>query len=134
MTIKYNDAIQVNELCVRINCLSKRIGDIINRCVANSDTDEFECERINDDVSALNETIERIVGIVGKKSEKVPFDLPSVGLGTNQFEYQCCSNCVNNPKNNPSASGICHCVLPLYEKYRNTTATGTTVTDTTFMH
>lgn len=23
-----------------------------------------------------------------------------------------CENCPNNPKNNPNASGICHCALP----------------------
>lgn len=27
-----------------------------------------------------------------------------------------CRNCNNNPRNNPHASGICHCVLPsMYE-------------------
>ena len=26
--------------------------------------------------------------------------------------YDPCENCWNNPKNNPSASGICNCALP----------------------
>ena len=28
------------------------------------------------------------------------------------YNYDCCKNCPNNPKNNPNAAGICHCALP----------------------
>ena len=31
------------------------------------------------------------------------------------YNYKCCQACPNNPKNNPSASGICHCTLPNME-------------------
>lgn len=34
------------------------------------------------------------------------------------FNYKCCQNCPNNPKNNPNASGICHCTLPSMETIR----------------
>ena len=34
------------------------------------------------------------------------------------FNYKCCQNCPNNPKNNPNASGICHCTLPSMEIIR----------------
>ena len=34
------------------------------------------------------------------------------------FNYKCCQNCPNNPKNNPNASGICHCALPSMETIR----------------
>ena len=34
------------------------------------------------------------------------------------FNYKCCQNCPNNPKNNPNASGICHCTLPIMETIR----------------
>ena len=33
-----------------------------------------------------------------------------------QSLFDPCRNCNNNPRNNPHASGICHCVLPsMYE-------------------
>lgn len=28
---------------------------------------------------------------------------------------KCCENCINNPNNNPSATGFCHCALPAME-------------------
>lgn len=28
------------------------------------------------------------------------------------YDYMCCRKCMNNPLNNPYASGICHCALP----------------------
>lgn len=28
---------------------------------------------------------------------------------------KCCENCMNNPNNNPYASGFCHCALPAME-------------------
>lgn len=34
------------------------------------------------------------------------------------FEQDCCKNCPNNPKNNPNASGICHCALPAMQNIR----------------
>lgn len=34
------------------------------------------------------------------------------------FNYKCCQKCPNNPKNNPNASGICHCTLPSMETIR----------------
>lgn len=30
---------------------------------------------------------------------------------------KCCEKCMNNPKNNPKASGFCNCVLPHMEQY-----------------
>ena len=30
----------------------------------------------------------------------------------NNIYYNPCENCMNNPKNNPNASGICCCSLP----------------------
>ena len=30
----------------------------------------------------------------------------------NQFDYDPCAACSNNPMNNPFASGFCNCVLP----------------------
>ena len=31
-------------------------------------------------------------------------------------QFDPCRNCSNNPRNNPHASGICHCALPsMYE-------------------
>lgn len=32
-----------------------------------------------------------------------------------ELPFECCKYCNNNPKNNPSASGICHCALPSLE-------------------
>lgn len=32
--------------------------------------------------------------------------------GVNSYYNDPCENCMNNPKNNPNASGVCHCVLP----------------------
>lgn len=32
-------------------------------------------------------------------------------LGISSFDNDACKNCINNPKNNPNASGICHCAL-----------------------
>ena len=39
---------------------------------------------------------------------------PYQGLFDNGFnnQYDPCTNCSNNPKNNPNASGICCCALP----------------------
>lgn len=31
--------------------------------------------------------------------------------GINSFDNDACKKCINNPKNNPNASGICHCAL-----------------------
>ena len=31
------------------------------------------------------------------------------------YDYMCCRKCMNNPFNNPYASGICNCVLPSME-------------------
>ena len=32
--------------------------------------------------------------------------------GVNSCYNDPCENCINNPKNNPNASGVCHCALP----------------------
>ena len=34
------------------------------------------------------------------------------------FDYNCCRECSNNPKNNPNASGVCFCTLPYFETQR----------------
>lgn len=31
-------------------------------------------------------------------------------------EPRCCRNCPNNPRNNPHATGFCHCILPSLEQ------------------
>lgn len=50
------------------------------------------------------------------------------------YTPECCRYCSNNPRNNPSASGVCNCVLPSMEmsgyrskgNYNNTFTTTTT--------
>lgn len=40
---------------------------------------------------------------------------PSIWNQSNQginHPYNPCLNCINNPLNNPFATGICHCALP----------------------
>ena len=51
--------------------------------------------------------------------------------GVSQGCYDPCSNCSNNPKNNPNASGICCCALPdMYNKRYFSTFTTTCSTYT----
>ena len=45
--------------------------------------------------------------------------------------YECCRNCINNPKNNPNASGICNCMLPYMQTQRTGYKTVTTNETTT---
>ena len=40
---------------------------------------------------------------------------PEIKLKPTFNNYKCCENCNNNPKNNPVATGICNCILPLLE-------------------
>ena len=44
---------------------------------------------------------------------------------TNSAAFDCCRLCMNNPKNNPYANGVCHCTLPYMELYGKTTAVPT---------
>lgn len=57
---------------------------------------------------------------------------------TNTSGFKCCQHCINNPKNNPHATGFCNCVLPTMEMHGSTvgTVTGstTTLTDRTEMN
>lgn len=46
------------------------------------------------------------------------------------FEYECCKNCSNNPAVNPSASGVCNCVLPYMEQNRTPVKNGKTYYNT----
>lgn len=34
------------------------------------------------------------------------------------YDFPCCANCINNPKNNPNATGICFCALPAMSQIR----------------
>ena len=40
------------------------------------------------------------------------------GNNTALYDYPCCANCSNNPKNNPNATGVCHCALPAMTQIR----------------
>lgn len=44
-------------------------------------------------------------------------DLSKTKTRTVRF-YKCCEDCINNPKNNPNASGVCNCTLPYLEEQR----------------
>lgn len=43
---------------------------------------------------------------------------PTITLQLNDGDADPCASCPNNPKVNPNASGICHCVLPYVNKNR----------------
>lgn len=50
------------------------------------------------------------------KKEEIPYKFePEIELKPTFNNYKCCENCNNNPKNNPAATGICNCILPLLE-------------------
>ena len=53
----------------------------------------------------------------GNKYPKgVTFIEPTLGICESPFE--CCKNCPNNYKNNPSGGGVCSCDLPYREMFR----------------
>lgn len=43
-----------------------------------------------------------------KKNMNIIYDPP----------FECCKNCPNNYKNNPSGGGVCSCDLPYHEMFR----------------
>lgn len=48
---------------------------------------------------------------------------------TNTRGFECCRMCMNNPANNPHATGFCNCTLPYMELYGRTTAAPSTSTE-----
>lgn len=48
---------------------------------------------------------------IGEGSIQSPINSSYSGL-------ECCKKCLNNPLNNPNASGFCNCVLPTMEQIR----------------
>lgn len=48
----------------------------------------------------------------------IDFPKTSAAPFTSIPEPDCCSRCPNNPRVNPSASGICHCTLPSMNNIR----------------
>ena len=45
---------------------------------------------------------------------RIVIDIPEIEKkdGSNVYSYDPCEKCMNNPRNNPYASGVCNCVLP----------------------
>jgi hypothetical protein len=39
-------------------------------------------------------------------------NIPNFDTFNNRKYHNPCDKCMNNPKNNPNASGVCHCALP----------------------
>lgn len=52
---------------------------------------------------------------------------------TGGSERMICDNCMNNPKNNPYASGFCNCALPAMEIGNGWFQGGRTQTEKTFV-
>ena len=67
--------------------------------------------------SKLKEAAQRSVKKTEKEERELLTQLNSVQWN-GAFEYDCCRNCNNNPRNNPHASGICNCMLPYLEATR----------------
>ena len=49
--------------------------------------------------------------VIGKVKKQNLFDIP-------EPPFECCKDCPNNFKNNPSSGGICSCDLPYKEMFR----------------
>lgn len=49
--------------------------------------------------------------VIGKVKKQSPFD-------TYESPFECCKDCPNNFKNNPSSGGVCSCDLPYHEMLR----------------
>lgn len=62
-----------------------------------------------------NEKYDKNIKILGEKDK----DISTVGsLNTYEPPFECCRNCPNNFKNNPSGGGVCSCDLPYKEMFK----------------
>ena len=65
-------------------------------------------ERLENDIKRLKDIVSDL------KNNMNIFDYKTIHYGYDPYNnnYNPCEFCMNNPKNNKYASGICHCALP----------------------
>lgn len=74
--------------------MENKVNDIFENIKKNSKTQEEILEEYNKNISATG-----------------PLDMY-------EPPFECCKNCPNNFKNNPSGGGVCSCDLPYKEMFK----------------